>query len=225
MFSLSHAVHVSPAGRRSAVAGARLEWRDKISKKISVSSVLSVWHQWSIRVILSRLAFRLPAFDALLASGWQWLTFELVRFARRRRLNEKGEVTSLFRDSKKYLWNPCYLCEIKHALSVWRSPRIFHQDARIFHRDARIFHRDARIFHRNAEKMFFQAFCWKCNHYYDKACPNLALLAPATETQIVTSDYLAPKLHPSCTYPAPTLEFGCNLGARWVQDGVQDYGG
>ena len=33
-FSLSLAVHVSPAGRRSVVAGARLAWRDKISKKI-----------------------------------------------------------------------------------------------------------------------------------------------------------------------------------------------
>ena len=75
------------------------------------------------------------------------------------------------------------------------------------------------------EICFFKPSALRCNHYYDKACWNLALLAPATETQIVTSNYLAPKLHPSCTHPAPTLEFGCNLGARWVQDGVQDYGG
>ena len=74
------------------------------------------------------------------------------------------------------------------------------------------------------KRCFFKPSALRCNHYYDKACPNLALLAPATETQIVTSDYLAPKLHPSCTHPAPTLEFGCNLGARWVQDRVQDYG-
>ena len=75
------------------------------------------------------------------------------------------------------------------------------------------------------EICFFKPSALRCNHYYDKACWNLALLASATETQIVTSNYLAPKLHPSCTHPAPTLEFGCNLGARWVQDGVQDYGG
>ena len=46
---------------------------------------------------------------------------------------------------------------------------------------------------------------------------NPALLAPSTETQIVTLNYLAPKLHPSCTHPAPTLW----LGATWVQDGCK----
>ena len=37
-FSLSHAVLVSPEGRSSEVAGARLAWRDKISKKSKMTT-------------------------------------------------------------------------------------------------------------------------------------------------------------------------------------------
>ena len=112
------------------MAGARLARRDKISKnskrtktlsifdsfnscdscskKISVPSVLSVWHQWSIRVILSRLAFRLPATSELRPSGLTMAAW----------LNEKGSQPRLFRVirairvRKKYLCHQCYLCDI-----------------------------------------------------------------------------------------------------------------
>ena len=110
-----------------------------------------------------------------------------------------------------------YLCDEVREFSI--EMREFFKKMRESFIEMRVFSVEMR------EICFFKPSALRCNHYYDKACPNLALLAPDTETQIVTSDYLAPKLHPSCTHPAPTLEFGCNLGARWVQDGVQDYGG
>ena len=104
--------------------------------------------------------------------------------------------------------------------------RVFSKKIREFSIEMRVFSKKMRVFSVEMREIcFFKPSALRCNHYYDKACPNLALLAPAAETQIVTSDYLAPKLHPSCTQVAPTLEFGCNLGARWVQDWVQDYGG
>ena len=73
---------------------------------------------------------------------------------------------------------------------------------------------EMRVFSVKMRKIcFFKPSALRCNHYYDKACPNLALLAPDTETQIVTSNYLAPKLHPSCTHAGVWVQLGCKMGA------------
>ena len=155
-------------------------------------------------VWLSRLAFRLPAFDALRASGWQWLQGSM----------KKARNLAFF---VRFVFEKI---SVSSVISVWHKNMPYSCDkVREFSKKMR------ESFIEMRKRCFFKPSALRCNHYYDKTCPNLALLAPATETQIVTSDYLAPKLHPSCTHPAPTLEFGCNLGARWVQDGVQDYGG
>ena len=117
---------------------------------------------------------------------------------------------------------PCLCDEVREFSN---KMRVFSNKMRESFIEMRVFFIEMRVFSVEMREIcFFKPSALRCNHYYDKTCPNLALLAPATETQIVTSNYLAPKLHPSCTHPAPTLEFGCNLGARWVQDRVQDYG-
>ena len=88
-------------------------------------------------------------------------------------------------------------------------------EVREFSIKMRVFFIEVRVFSvKMRKRCFFKPSALRCNHYYDKTCQNLALLAPSTETQIVTLNNLAPKLHPSCTHAMVWVQDGCRMGCK-----------